>query len=115
MTQSTSRTAKPVSYYASTPAIAQLSQQYGDYLEKLTPQQRCLFGAALLDHMAAEELPGYDIRESLNSVDPDCILGDRLSDLIVQITNDSFATDLASLLSAIVALIGDDARNGAWD
>lgn len=115
MTQSISRTAKPVSFYIQNEPIDALTARYGDYLDRLTPQQRCLLGSVIFDHMAACDFPSYGIVESLCSVDPDKVLGDDLWQMIESIANDSTADELASLLVALAALVCDDARNGGFE
>jgi hypothetical protein len=112
MTQPTFRTAKTLESHVSGAANT-LIRQYGSYLETLTPQQHCLMGAVLLDHMAGAS-PIYGIRDSLICVDPDCLLGRNLSETIVAVVDESEATALAALVVAIAALVFDDARNGAW-
>ena len=107
--------AKTVSDYVSTPEIDKLTQQFGAHLERMTAQAKCLMAAALLDHMAAENCSYYTIENSLESVDPDCILGHKLSNLVVKIANASDARELNDLVLAIVALHSDDIRNGAYD
>lgn len=114
MTQSVSHTAKPITYYVTHPAIDALASQYGNHLEKLTAQQKCLMGIAIYDHMA-NATERYTITESLCNADPDSVLGDRLWDYIKSIADDSDADELAGLQCALSAFVADDARNRAFD
>ena len=108
-------TAKPVSEYISTPEIEALTNKFGSHLQRLTPQQKCLMAAGLLDHLAAAGCDYYPIESSLESVDPDCILGVPLSALVVRITDSSDAQQLNHLVMAIVALHAGDIANGAYN
>jgi hypothetical protein len=114
MTHQNTLAAKTVSDYVSTPEIDKLAQQFGTHLERMTAQAKCLMAAALLDHMAAENCSYYTIQNSLESVDPDCILGHKLSNLVVKIANASDAQQLNHLVMAIVALHSGDIANSAY-
>ena len=115
MTHQNTLAAKPVSEYISTPEIEALTKKFGAHLERVTAQAKCLMAAALLDHMAAENCSYYPIESSLESVDPDCILGHKLSNLVVKIAETSDAQQLNHLVLAIVALHAGDIASGAYD
>ena len=110
-----SRIAKPVGYYVSSPPIDRLIDKFGAYLEKTSAQQKCLMAAALLDHMAAVGCDYYPIDSSLETVDPDGLLGAELRAVIVEIADASDARELNFLVAAIVDQHTDDIRNGAYD
>jgi hypothetical protein len=107
-------TAKPVSEYISTPEIDALTNKFGARLERLTAQQKCLLAATLLDHMASES-EYYPIESSLETVDPDCILGVAANALILRIADSSTPQQLNHLILAIVALHSTDISNGAYE
>ena len=115
MTHQNTLAAKPVRDYISTPEIDKLTQQFGAHLERMTAQAKCMMAAALLDHMAAENCSYYTIESSLESVDPDCILGHKLSKLVVKIANASDAQELNHLVMAIVALHAGDIASGVYN
>ena len=114
MTHQNTLAAKAVSDYVSTPEIDALTNKFGARLERLTAQQKCLLAATLLDHMASES-EYYPIESSLESVDPDCLLGVAANALIVRITDSSDAQQLNHLVMAIVALHAGDIATGAYD
>lgn len=105
---------QPVTYYIQNEPTGVLTAHYGQCLDKLTAQQKCLMVAIIADHMASA-FEYYSITESCTSIDPDCILGENLWDCIKSIADESDAGELAGLLSALSALIADDARNGAFE
>lgn len=114
MTQSVSRTSKPIGFYVSNEAIDALARACGDYLEKLTAQQKCLLLATIADHMAGDS-PNYGIVESLCCIDPDKILTDSLWQRIESIATDSTAIELAGLQCALAAQISDHAAAGDFE
>lgn len=120
--QGISHSAKGLSYYVGdrNKPLIRLIERCGDYMDSLTTQQLCLIVAALSDHLASESdgdatCLDYGIADSLESIDPDCLLGVPLSELTIEIVNESDADTLTNLIQAIAALMVDRARAGAWD
>lgn len=114
MTQSVSRTAKPIGYYCTTPAIDALAAEFGNYLEQVTPLQKCLMGAVLFDQLGAGN-ENYTPFDSFQAIDPDCLLEDELSNALLRIFREDDNTAIALLTGAIAAYVADDIRNGACD
>jgi hypothetical protein len=102
---------QPIGYYTSNRALDDLTAQYGDRLEKVTPLQKCLIGCVLFDHLANDS-EYYGITESLNTADPDCLLGEHLSEVITAVADVSYAKDIASLLCALASQVAEHVRTG---
>ena len=109
-----SRTAKSVTYYCSTPAVKRLVEDFGDYLEDVSLQQKCLMGAILYAHLGGASLQ-YSSRDSIHCIDLDNLLEDDLTDFLQAFAAEQSPTAIADFLSAIAALVADDIRNGACD
>jgi hypothetical protein len=100
--------------YTTNTAIDSLTEHYGPQLERITPKQKCLIGCALFDHMANESTY-YGIRESLNTADPDCLLGEHLSEVLTTVADESYPKDIAALICAVAAQVAVHAHRGEFD
>lgn len=105
-----SRTSKPIGFYITTPAIDALAAKFGQYLEKISPDCKCLMGAVFFDQLGGG-CPTYTMRESLGCIDPDSLLGDDLSDFVIRIANEDSNDAIVLLISAVAAYVADDIRN----
>jgi len=106
-----SRSAKPIGYYCSSPAIDALATEFGQHLEKVSPLQKCLMGAVLFDQLGAGS-EHYTPFDTLDAIDPDSLLENELSNALLRIFREDANLFLAALCSAIAAYVADDIRNG---
>lgn len=105
-----SHTAKPIGYYASTPAIDALREEFGNYLEKVSPLQKCLMGAVLFDQLGAGS-ENYTPFDTFEAIDPDRLLDNEMSNALLRIFREDDNSAIALLISAIAAYVADDIRN----
>ncbi|MBD2093533.1 hypothetical protein H6F67_27235 [Microcoleus sp. FACHB-1515] len=106
-----SRTSRPIGYYISTSAIDALAAEFGQYLEKISPEYKCQMGSALFDVLGGDT-EDYSILDSLTLVDPDGLMPDALSNAITRIGEEDSNEAIVLLLSALAAYVADDIRNG---
>lgn len=105
-----SRCAKPMGYYCSTPAIDALAVEFGQFLEKILPDHKCLIGAVLFAQLGYGD-DDYSIFETLREFDPERTLPNELSNAIIRICHEDPNAAIADLIRAFSTFVCDDVMN----
>jgi hypothetical protein len=90
-----------------------LTEHFGQQLQGISPQEKCMIIAAFADHLRNHKTTAF--RESLNYQDIDGELPELLVDCLRDIADHSDPVDVAAFMCALSAQIALHVKQGELD